>query len=653
MPKKRKAGSAGARAGTADFQSAFEDRSGSKLAMNSWEDVMDEEDEFHTAREKILLDEEPDRKRARRMREEEAAMEDSEVEVLDVPDSDDEDDEVEDDDGYGDIDGGDYDVEEEEEDVDLEITGRKKKQEDEDDLEGWGTSRKDLYGDDELETEADALAHEAEAKRIQEKQLAEMNDADFGFGDDDWGALDTKDTGKAELDEESGDEGEAVVELLPQITIAADASQEQRLKVLQERYPEFESLQNEFLNLQTTFSKLQQRLGLTDLGAKADHANSSVVAIVKYQALASYLATLTMYFALLTSTADQDGQQLAKQPTELRDHNIMQSIVEARITWIRAKGLSEHVPLSQQKMDSSPSIQLKDEIEMATVPTKALQKKKLSKAEAAKLQSHARRAARIAAVDADLAELADLTTEERAKSRPQISSSFKSLKNGPVQADDDSDLGDDTELNQYEQAAKAAKRKSLRFYTSQITQKSMKRTARGQEIGGDADIPYRERWRDRQARLQAEAEKRQNGSNGVEPGPRSGGPASKAEGSDDEYQDLVARSNKAKAEKKQAKRDAYAAAQAAKDAEYEDGLEVIGEDGKRRINYQIEKNKGLAPHRKKDVRNPRVKKRKKYEEKKKKLSSVRAVYKGGPGPGGYRGELTGIKTGLVKGVKLS
>ena len=78
----------------------------------------------------------------------------------------------------------------------------------------------------------------------------------------------------------------------------------------------------------------------------------------------------------------------------------------------------------------------------------------------------------------------------------------------------------------------------------------------------------------------------------------------------------------------------------------------MGPDGKRAITYAIEKNKGLTPHRKKDVRNPRVKKRKKFEEKKKKLGSVRAVYKGGEGRGGYGGEMTGIKKGLVKSTKL-
>lgn len=61
---------------------------------------------------------------------------------------------------------------------------------------------------------------------------------------------------------------------------------------------------------------------------------------------------------------------------------------------------------------------------------------------------------------------------------------------------------------------------------------------------------------------------------------------------------------------------------------------------------------GITPKRKKDVRNPRVKKRNKYESKLKKLGSTRQLYKGGEGKGGYQGEKTGIKKGLVKSVKL-
>ena len=51
------------------------------------------------------------------------------------------------------------------------------------------------------------------------------------------------------------------------------------------------------------------------------------------------------------------------------------------------------------------------------------------------------------------------------------------------------------------------------------------------------------------------------------------------------------------------------------------------------------------------MRNPRVKKKKAYAEKLKKLKSMKAVYKGGEGRGGYAGELTGIKPGLIKSVK--
>ena len=74
-------------------------------------------------------------------------------------------------------------------------------------------------------------------------------------------------------------------------------------------------------------------------------------------------------------------------------------------------------------------------------------------------------------------------------------------------------------------------------------------------------------------------------------------------------------------------------------------------EGKRAIGYTIEKNKGLTPHRKKDVRNPRVKKRKAYEKAKKKLRTVKRVYGGGQ-QGAYGGEMTGIKKGVVRSTKL-
>jgi len=72
---------------------------------------------------------------------------------------------------------------------------------------------------------------------------------------------------------------------------------------------------------------------------------------------------------------------------------------------------------------------------------------------------------------------------------------------------------------------------------------------------------------------------------------------------------------------------------------------------KRSISWQILKNKGLTPHRKKEQRNPRVKHRNKYEQAKKKIKSVKRVFT--RLEGSYGGEKTGIKTGLARSVKFN
>jgi U3 small nucleolar RNA-associated protein 3 len=196
-----------------------------------------------------------------------------------------------------------------------------------------------------------------------------------------------------------------------------------------------------------------------------------------------------------------------------------------------------------------------------------------------------------------------------------------------------------------------------------LAQKANKRNAAGRDAGGDADLPYRERLRDRQARLNAEAEKR--GRKQLDASQELGGDSdeedhrvakelrkdgNKSGTDDDEYYDMVAARSKQRKSDKQARADAHA--EAARQGGHVYEQEEVGPDGKRAITYQIEKNKGLMAKRSKDSRNPRVKKRKKYEDKKKKLGSTKQLYKGGEGRGGYGGELTGIKKNLVKSVKL-
>ncbi|TPX32786.1 hypothetical protein SmJEL517_g04177 [Synchytrium microbalum] len=87
---------------------------------------------------------------------------------------------------------------------------------------------------------------------------------------------------------------------------------------------------------------------------------------------------------------------------------------------------------------------------------------------------------------------------------------------------------------------------------------------------------------------------------------------------------------------------------------YDDATEeVIAADGKRGISWNILTNKGLTPKRKKEQRNPRVKKRKRFETAMKRLSSFRRVAVDKSKVGAYGGEATGIKSGLVRSIKFS
>lgn len=69
--------------------------------------------------------------------------------------------------------------------------------------------------------------------------------------------------------------------------------------------------------------------------------------------------------------------------------------------------------------------------------------------------------------------------------------------------------GEVTALQYHDLADKRARKKSLRFYVSRIESSSSRRTnARTNALGGDDDIPYRERKKEREARLEKETERK-------------------------------------------------------------------------------------------------------------------------------------------------
>lgn len=632
MAKKRKVAAAATTASQEHAQGLDFDPRESRKRIQTYEDVAGSDDEFHLNHDEIHLGEEPAAKRRRKIAQDEAFLEASDEEVLgDLGEE--HDDDWDDDNGSSDLDatsgtqhfsaagsndgdGGD----------------------DEDGLTGWGTSKDALYGNDAIETEEQALEEEQEAIRLQKRQLQQMRAADYGFDDDDW------------QQDRAGEAGShnVVSEVLPQLQIAPDLGVAERLKLLKSRYPEFEPLSKDLLQLQHTHAQL------------LDSARTSSVAQMKLRAASAYLGALVMYFSLLASSASSgDGEMVAVPAAQLREHPIMMSLVKCRELWTNVSAIPDQASTqdSDVRDNSSDEVELEsdgsDEAMLAQ-PVQPTIRSSRAQRHAAAVQSAAeeRRLERMRRAEADLAELDALVVPKT--KRVSKASREPRMESGGL------DLGEEAPLTAREAADKAQKKKSLRFYTSQIAQKANKRGIAGRVAGGDDDIPHRERLRDRQARLNAEAEKR-----GKRPGDAIGTALGddtdeedhaqahnvRALAEDDEYYDLIA----AKTSKK--KSDKAALAEAQRQAALQGGAvvqqETMSADGKRKITYAIEKNKGLTPHRKKDVRNPRVKKRKKYDEKKKKLASIKPVYKGGEGRGGYGGELTGIKGSLVKSTKLS
>lgn len=543
----------------------------------------------------------------------------------------------------------DDDLEDSEEEDEYDDMGQPKggaeSEEEDEGIAAWGSSKKDLYNADQIETEVDALEEEQEAKRLQLKQLQAMNEADFGFDESEW-----VESGK---DAEDGADAGVVTEVLPQLEITEDMDTDEKLKILKSRYPEFEPLAKDFVDLQNSFKDLQQAASkASSTDDDSEEPQPSPVPVVKFRALSAYLGTISMYFMLLSSPSpDATSEHVPMTPAELRQHPVMGSLVKFRKLWNTVKDLEEleepvEEPIKETKTETTKAPK--------TQETKKPKQKKLSKAEIAQAEAEALRAERLRQTEAGLADLENLATEPSRKRKTQ-------KVKAPLK-DDDSDFGDEDALTAHEAEEKAKQKRSLRFYTSQLAQKANKRNAAGRDAGGDADLPYRERLRDRQARLNVEAEKR--GRKELNPDQQLGGDSDdedrrvakelrRGEGAkedDDEYYDMVASRSKKRKDDKQARADAHAEAERLGGKVYEQ--EEIGPDGKRAITYQIQKNKGLHAKRSKDSRNPRVKKRKKYEEKKKKLGSTKQLYKGGEGRGGYGGELTGIKKNLVKSVKL-
>ncbi|KAH6664391.1 Sas10 C-terminal domain-containing protein [Plectosphaerella plurivora] len=618
MVKKRKVSSRNAQSADPTDINPADARLG---PINTYEDVADSEEEYFLNRDKILFEEEPHSKRRKRQQEEDDFLEMSDEEILDgnIDSSDEEQVPTKKRAHATDRSGNsDDDNNAAEEDGDAEDGG------------WWGDSKEDYYNADQAETEADALGEEAEAKRMQRKKLAKMSEEDFIFQESDWHTTNA-------ADDEIND---IVTEVLQDVQLTEDMTPAERSKLLHSRYPEFEHLVHEFQELQPTLVALQKQ---------ATGKDGKSIEAVKYWVLGCYVAALASYFGILTSPSrDASTIRNILSPSDLRDHEVMETLVTCRTAWQRISGVRSTRSV-HETVDPSHALTASKVAQLD--PKHAILSKSEKKQKKLREKTQKAKAKQAMAVEESLADIDNLIKARKP-------SKTRTVDNHDIDHDEDdnSDFGEEEALDARTAADKAARKKSLRFYTSQIVQKSNRRAGAGRDAGGDMDIPYRERLRDRQARLNAEAERRGHkdskhgaelGADGDDSGEEDANPRGADE--DDEYYDMVAsKANKKKAEKAALHQALAAASKSERVVEHEE----VGEDGKRKITYAIEKNKGLAPKRKKENRNPRVKKKLQYEAKQKKLRSMKATYKGGEPRGGYGGEMSGISTGVVRARKL-
>ncbi|KAI9013143.1 Sas10 C-terminal domain-containing protein [Gaertneriomyces semiglobifer] len=268
------------------------------------------------------------------------------------------------------------------------------------------------------------------------------------------------------------------------------------------------------------------------------------------------------------------------------------------------------------------------------------------------------------------------------------------------------DFGESRDIDDVDMEDKLAKKRSLQFHVTRVDQAIHSRQARKLKSGaGDDDIPYRDAngkliqpgiarvdepkqpldvgtvqdffkrdvKRDNAdlsehdddddgldynaiadaAAAEAEAEKKASKKRS-----RSDSDADSDEEDPEEYYARIVQSKQAAASEREEMHEALRQARTEEVLSTRALLSTdndLNENSKRLASYKILANKGLTPHRSKEQRNPRVKRRKRYEKATKRLGSFKRVVKDRRtvNVDGYAGEKTGIKKNLSRSVRFA
>ncbi|QEU59747.1 Sas10 [Kluyveromyces lactis] len=486
----------------------------------------------------------------------------------------------------------------------------------------WGASKAEYYGADDLDDEETAREIEKEALRQQKKHLEDLHMEDYleDEVDEEW-VKEAKEFDVGQFKDQKDQEHPSEISLRDVLNMDSERKED----FLKTSFPEYLPLSKEFIKLSPV---------LDELKLKQTDENNELIQI-KIMALSSYLGTISSYFAVFLYELQNNEDFIS-----MKDHPVMERILECKEIWRQASELPDtEVVRYEQDSDAEENIS-----DIGELDEELLQEQDELDSEASASDDDAE--------DENDDEEGDMESEEEENFDIELSNraSNKVQKDRILQ--DVDDFVED-EIADVDVQEKKTRKKTLRFYTSKIDQKASKKTDR---FKGDDDIPYKERLYERQQRLLEEARKRglhdKNAADlnteDINSDDEKTAKDIKRDAENEYYKSIRADRQRKKDSRLQAHKEVAKAAREGKLAEL---AEHTTEDGKRAINYQILKNKGLTPRRKKDNRNSRVKKRKKYEKAQKKLKSVRAVYSGGQS-GAYEGEKTGIKKNLTKSVKF-
>ncbi|TFY60160.1 hypothetical protein EVJ58_g5326 [Rhodofomes roseus] len=586
----------------------------SKIAKwNKPSDIpLDEEDHFHASRDKILLDgDEYD--------DEDEGDEDEVFALKGLSgDSEDEDDASAEEDGMAEQDDA--------ADSDpgpkkgRQAKGKKGKaarspslsaaeDEEEEEEEGWGKKKSAYYSSNarqiESEDEEANELEEQEAKRLQTKTRDAMADDDFGLRD------------PVEIAAEADD---MVLDAAPPVLQSLPTDKQSLLRHLEKNNPEALALARDWDDTAHKLVETQSRLSA--LEESTPDALGSGMSHLYYQALLTYATTVSFYLHLRTSEklltlkqamATLEDLNFGFDDDEDDDENLSQDddLKDAKALWLEEK-LNSLEPDELHALLREASLMSAD----GQGEFSAKRRSKASTQESEEPPKKKRKTSKTSGESKPATPVFDLVEPSITQKKSTASTS----RSGPSSTDV---YGEATSLQAADAADKQARKKSLRFHAARI-----ENTTKGRGQGGDDlnDAEPEPRQRDKKRPREDDSDS-------------DGG-----DGGADGYYELVQRKSKERKEKKKAE---YEAVKAAERPDIDESA-----DGPRALTRAILKNKGLTPHRGKAVRNPRVKKRQKYEKAKKKVSSQKAVYKGGiSDTGRYDGEKSGISR-VVKSVRL-